>query len=134
MSIPEAALPTRCPCLSGDTYDACCGPIHRGVADAPTAERLMRSRFSAFALGDAAYLLASWHSSTRPATLELDSRLRWYRLDIVQTTRGGILDTVGTVHFRAYYKGDAVGVQEEHSRFARVGRRWFYVDGDATND
>ncbi len=122
----------RCPCLSGDTYDACCGPIHRGEVDAPTAERLMRSRFSAFALGDAAYLLASWHPSTRPESLELDPGLRWYRLDIVGTTGGGILDQAGTVHFRAYFKGDAAGVQEEDSRFVREGRRWFYLDGVAT--
>ena len=132
MSIRDVdGRPTRCPCLSGDPYDMCCGPIHRGEADAPTAERLMRSRFSAFALGDAGYLLASWHPSTRPAGLELDPGLRWYRLDIVGTTRGGILDDVGTVHFRAYFKGDAVGVQEEDSRFVREGRRWFYVDGSA---
>ncbi len=91
----------------------------------------MRSRFSAFALGNAGYLLASWHPSTRPAGLELDPGLRWYRLDIVGTTRGGILDDVGTVHFRAYFKGDAIGVQEEDSRFVREGRRWFYVDGSA---
>ncbi|WP_345764820.1 YchJ family protein [Diaminobutyricibacter sp. McL0608] len=123
----------RCPCLSGDSYEACCGPVHRGEVEAPTAERLMRSRFSAFALGDADYLLASWHTSTRPANLELDPGLRWYRLDVVGTSRGGILDSVGTVRFRAYYKGDAVGVQEEDSRFVREGRRWFYVDGVAAN-
>ncbi len=93
----------------------------------------MRSRFSAFALGDAAYLLASWHPSTRPATLELDPGLRWYRLDIVGTTGGGVLDKTGTVHFRAYFTGEAVGVQEEDSRFVREGRRWFYVDGGSPN-
>jgi SEC-C motif-containing protein len=134
VSIRDAGtLSARCPCLSGDTYAECCGPIHSGAAEAPTAERLMRSRFSAFALGDAAYLLASWHPSTRPSSLELDPGMRWYRLDIVGTTRGGMLDDTGTVHFRAYYKGDAVGVQEEDSRFARVERRWYYVDGDAAN-
>jgi SEC-C motif-containing protein len=93
----------------------------------------MRSRFSAFAVGDADYLLASWHPSTRPASLELDPGLRWYRLDIVGTTRGGLLDEVGTVQFRAYYKGDAAGVQEEDSRFVREGRRWFYVAANTTN-
>jgi SEC-C motif-containing protein len=93
----------------------------------------MRSRFSAFALGNPAYLLASWHPSTRPRTLELDPGLRWYRLDIVGTTDGGIFDTVGTVRFRAYFRGDAVGVQAEDSRFVREGRRWFYLDGVAAD-
>lgn len=130
---PSAPRPRRCPCLSGDTYDACCGPIHRGVVEAPTAERLMRSRFSAFALGDADYLLASWHPSTRPSSLALDAGLRWYRLDIVGATGGGILDREGTVRFCAYFKGDAVGVQEEDSRFVREGRRWFYVDAVGAN-
>ena len=64
--------PRRCPCTSGLPYDECCGPLHRGERAAPTAEQLMRSRFSAFALADAAYLLATWHPSTRPESLELE--------------------------------------------------------------
>ncbi|WP_431277678.1 YchJ family protein [Leifsonia poae] len=124
----SAAHPVRCPCSSGETYDACCGPLHRGEAQAPTAERLMRSRFSAFALGDPGYLLRSWHPSTRPTALDLDERMRWYRLDILDTERGGPFDRDGTVHFRAYYKGDTAGVQEEDSRFVREGGAWFYVD------
>jgi len=119
---------TRCPCLSGETYDACCGPLHAG-ASAPTAERLMRSRFSAFALGDADYLLRSWHPSTRPSTLELDDGLRWYRLDIERTERGGPFDVDGVVAFAAYYKGSERGSLHEVSRFVRENGDWFYVDG-----
>ncbi len=123
--------PVRCPCLSGETYDDCCGRLHRGEADAPTAERLMRARFSAFAVGDAAYLVRTWHPSTRPerGQLELDSSIRWYRLDVLGTTGGGLLDRAGTVHFRAYFRGASKGVQEENSSFVREGGRWFYVDG-----
>ncbi|WP_314148087.1 YchJ family metal-binding protein [uncultured Leifsonia sp.] len=117
----------RCPCTSGESYDACCGPLHAG-APAPTAERLMRSRFSAFALGDAAYLLRSWHRSTRPAELELDEGLRWYRLDIERTELGGPFDREGVVAFTAYYKGAERGTMHETSRFVREGRDWFYVD------
>ena len=120
--------PARCPCLSGDTYDECCGPFHRGEREAPTAERLMRSRFSAFALGDAAYPLRSWHPSTRPDELELDPGMRWYRLDIVRTERGGPFDRDGIVEFEAYYKGAEKGVQHEVSRFVRDDGRWFYVE------
>jgi len=126
----------RCPCLSGETYGACCGRFHRGEADAPTAERLMRSRFSAFAVGDAAYLLATWHPRSRPAHLELDPDLRWTRLDILRTTGGGMLSIDGTVEFRAHYRSGsrdgAAGSQHEVSRFVREGGRWFYVDAVAS--
>ena len=118
----------RCPCLSGETYDACCGPLHRGEQSAPTAERLMRSRFSAFARGDVSYLLRSWHPSTRPGRLELDPDVRWYRLDIERTERGGPFDRDGVVEFRAYFRGPERGVLHETSRFVREGSDWFYLD------
>ncbi|WIB27044.1 YchJ family metal-binding protein [Curtobacterium sp. MCSS17_015] len=119
----------RCPCLSGNPYDECCGPLHAG-APAPTAERLMRSRFSAFALGLPAYLLDSWHPSTRPATLELDPAQRWTRLDIVAARSGGPFDTAGTVTFRAWWRTDiSRGTLEETSEFVREAGRWYYVDG-----
>ena len=120
-------MTTRCPCLSGESYDACCGPLHRGEPS-PTAERLMRSRFSAFALGDADYLLRSWHPSTRPSDVELDPGLRWYRLDIERTDRGGPFDREGVVEFVAHYRGTERGSIHEVSRFQREGRDWFYVD------
>lgn len=119
---------SRCPCLSGETYGGCCGPLHGGAA-APTAERLMRSRFSAFAVGNADYLLASWHPSTRPESLELDDGIRWYRLDIERTECGGLLDDDGIVEFSAFWKGDGEsGVQHEVSSFSRADGRWVYVD------
>jgi SEC-C motif-containing protein len=119
----------RCPCLSGNPYDECCGPLHAG-APAPTAERLMRSRFSAFALGLPAYLLDSWHPSTRPAALDLDPAQRWTRLDIVATRSGGPFDTAGTVTFRAWWRTDTErGTLEETSEFVREAGRWYYVDG-----
>lgn len=117
-----------CPCLSGLSYDECCGPAHSGVTPSPTAERLMRSRYSAFALGLPAYLLSSWHPSTRPTSLELDDSVRWYRLDILGRTHGGMLDTTGTVEFIAYYRdGDDRGTQHENSLFRRENGHWFYV-------
>lgn len=123
----------RCPCLSGETYGACCGRLHRGEAAAATAEALMRSRFSAFAVGDAGYLLRTWHPSTRPAALDLDDTLRWYRLDILATARGGLLDTEGMVEFVAHHKIPGVrgsaGSQHERSRFSKDTGAWTYVDG-----
>ncbi len=120
---------SRCPCLSGLTYDACCGPLHAGAAVAQTAEQLMRSRYSAFAVGDPDYLKATWHDSTRPKALELDTDRRWYRLDILRTERGGPFDTDGVVEFRAYHRSpDGKGSQHEVSRFVREDGRWWYVD------
>ncbi|PZQ92012.1 MAG: hypothetical protein DI534_03485 [Leifsonia xyli] len=121
-----------CPCGSGPAYAECCELVHRG-APAPTAEALMRSRFSAFARGDAAYLLASWHPSTRPPELELDADVVWRRLQIVDTVAGGPDDAAGVVEFRASYRGpDGAGVLHERSRFARVGGRWLYLDGEVS--
>lgn len=89
----------------------------------------MRSRFTAFALDDPGYLLKTWHRTTRPKTLDLDPDRRWYRLDIVWTERGGLLDSDGQVSFRAYFRDPAgAGNQAEVSRFVRDGGRWFYLD------
>lgn len=91
----------------------------------------MRSRFSAFALGLAEYLLASWHPDTRPAELELDADVTWRRLQIVDTVAGGAEDATGVVEFRASYRGpEGAGFLHERSRFARVDGRWLYRDGD----
>ncbi|MGF0312698.1 YchJ family protein [Rhodococcus sp. IEGM1428] len=119
-----------CPCSSGDAFDTCCEPYLRGDASAPTAEKLMRSRFTAFAVGDADYLRASWHPATVPHELDLDSDQRWYRLDIVGVDAGGLFDDEGTVEFRAHYKHpEGAGTMSEVSRFVRVGGRWLYLDG-----
>lgn len=120
-----------CPCGTGRAYADCCSPAHGGTAQASTAEALMRSRFSAFALGDTDYLLRSWHSSTRPERLELDPAQRWIRLEIVETERGGLLDATGTVTFHAHYReAGRPGTLTERSRFAREDGRWVYLDGD----
>lgn len=118
-----------CPCQSSETYDDCCGRFHRGEALAPTAERLMRSRYSAYAVGNVAYLLTTWHPSTRPVALELDTDVRWFRLDIVSRTRGSMLDNEGTVEFRAHYRIDgAADQQHENSTFVRENGAWLYVN------
>ena len=120
----------RCPCGTGHPYGDCCAPLHRGAAEAPTAEALMRSRFSAFAAGDAAYLLRTWHPRTRPAELDLDPAQRWVRLEILAAGAGGAFDEAGTVEFRAHYRhGAERGSLRERSRFARVSGAWRYLDG-----
>jgi SEC-C motif-containing protein len=94
----------------------------------------MRSRFSAFALGLAPYLLATWHPSARPADVDLDDDVTWRRLQIVDTMAGGADDEEGIVEFRASYRGrDGAGLLHERSRFVREDGRWFYVDGDVSD-
>ena len=123
---PDADDP--CPC-GGGPYGACCGPLHAGAA-APTALALMRSRYSAFALGLPRYLLDTWHPDRRPRDLELDDGVRWRRLQIVDTARGGEADDTGVVEFRAAYRSaEGAGVLHERSRFSRVGGCWAYLDG-----
>jgi SEC-C motif-containing protein len=88
----------------------------------------MRSRYSAFALGDAGYLLRTWHPSGRPRALSLGPALRWTRLAVLGTRDGGLFDTTGTVQFRAVYlRRGKRGVLAETSRFARQGRHWTYL-------
>lgn len=95
----------------------------------------MRSRYSAFATGDAEYLLRSWHPDTRPRTLTLDENQRWERLEILATTGGGPLHAEGTVEFRAHYRHQGQpGVLHENSRFTRVAGQWVYVDGDTAGN
>lgn len=137
-STPGRASPgydagARCPCLSGEVFGNCCGRVHAdraaGGPGAVTAEALMRSRYSAYAVGDTAYLLETWHPSTRPDSLDLDPGMVWRRLDIVDTVAGGPFDDTGTVEFAAHYRVDGErGVQRERSTFVREGGRWFYVD------
>jgi SEC-C motif-containing protein len=90
----------------------------------------MRSRYTAFALGDADYLLATWHPTTRPHALDLDGGVRWTGLDVLRTTRGALLDSEGTVEFRAHYvTAGRAGAQHEISRFVRADGAWRYLDG-----
>ncbi|MFR9728386.1 YchJ family protein [Saccharopolyspora sp. MS10] len=122
---------SRCPCGTGETFGECCGPLHVGERRAATAEQLMRSRFSAFAVGDVDHLLRTWHPSTRPVELELDPEQRWTRLEILERTGGGPFDTAGTVRFRAHHRiRGRAGSITERSRFERDGASWSYVDGD----
>ncbi len=116
----SGGLETRpCPCGSA-SYDECCGRLHRGEQQAGTAEELMRSRYSAYAVGDADYVWRTWHPRTRPEQVEPDPETRWIRLEIVEASED-------TVEFRAHHDRGAL---HERSRFEQRGGRWFYVDGE----
>jgi len=119
----------ECPCGRGEPYAACCGRFHAGDP-APTAELLMRSRYSAFVVGDVPYLRRTWHPRTRPRRVLLDPDQRWTRLDVLALAGGGLLDREGSVEFRAH---SSSGVLHEHSRFVRENGAWLYLDGVLTS-
>jgi SEC-C motif-containing protein len=116
-----------CPCGSAEAYQACCGPFHAGRSTAPTAETLMRSRYSAFVRHEADYLAATWHPSTRPARLQLDPDRVWTHLEVVRVRGGAADDPRGMVEFRAHH---TTGVQAERSTFLHEDGRWFYLDSE----
>ncbi|MDD2767883.1 MAG: YchJ family protein [Methylococcus sp.] len=122
---------SRCPCGGSSSYADCCAAFHTGLRPAPTAEALMRSRYSAYVLKNAAYLIATWHPDTRPAAMELDTdTTRWIGLDVLHTAKGSPLDADGEVEFQAHYlAGSRRGCLHEISRFVRERDAWVYLDG-----
>ena len=135
-AVPSAA----CPCgrLQGSggkakplAYADCCGRFldHWDTQPAPDAECLMRSRYTAFVCERADYLLATWHPSHRPASLDFDAAAQWLGLEV----RGHWVQDAdhAEVEFVARHRlgGRAVRLHER-SRFVREGGRWYYVDGD----
>jgi SEC-C motif-containing protein len=131
MSSKNRKSSAACPCGGPRPYAECCGPLHAGTAQASTAEQLMRSRFSAFAKKDEAYILRSWAEETRPREVAFDPTLHWERLEILRTTDGGPFHTIGTVEFRAHYSdGGKAGSLHEASVFHRdPSGAWVYVVG-----
>jgi SEC-C motif-containing protein len=116
-----------CPCGTGIHYDQCCGAVHLGQA-AASAEALMRSRYSAYALGLSDYLRRSWHHSTRPQQLSLDKNTQWFKLKIVDIHAGRDGDTKGIVSFEARYKVNGKASRlSEMSEFVLEQNQWFYV-------
>lgn len=118
---------TACPCDPSRAYAQCCEPLHRG-APAADAEALMRSRYSAFVLGDAAYLLRSWHAGTRPQDIAFDPTLRWLGLEVRRHVPEGDRATVEFVA-RSRAGGGPAHRLHEISRFLREDGHWYYVDG-----
>jgi SEC-C motif-containing protein len=140
-------MPTETPCPCGRTgakgrvlpFADCCGRYvgHFDTTPAPDAPSLMRSRYTAFTLQDRDYLLATWHDSTRPATLDFESGAKWLGLQVRDARE--VDATHAEVEFVARFRvagraastgaGQAVRLHER-SRFVREGGRWYYVDGD----
>ena len=143
-AMSKTTTPGTCPC-GGPSLAACCGPVIQGQALPPTAEALMRSRYTAYSQKNESYLMATWHSSTRPVAPIIDDKepVRWLGLEVKSTLRlrqrkADLPDNpeCDTVEFVARFKvGGRAHRLHEVSRFLREpdpdtgAPRWFYVDG-----
>ena len=123
-----------CPCASGQEYEACCGAIIDGTRDAPTAEALMRSRYSAFVKGKLSHLRESLHPDSRRdydpvSTQKWSEQSEWEKLEVLHST-GGEHDDTGVVEFMATYRQKGARLtHHELAEFSRFQGRWYYVDG-----
>jgi len=124
-----------CPCQSQLPYEKCCGQYHKSGGHAPTAEALMRSRYTAYVMGDAQYLFRTWHANTRPTlqSLKASGPQTLIGLKILSTQAGGENDKKGMVEFISsrFSPSSLMGEIEQHkekSLFTRVKDHWVYID------
>jgi SEC-C motif-containing protein len=128
-----------CPCTSGKTYDRCCGPFIEGTQAPATAEQLMRSRFSAYALGKVDYLIATRCAAqrdheNRAELAQYCKTVRCVGLKIAAKQKGGPEDAEGVVTFHASLQTNGRrSLHIETSTFAREDGKWVYVDGLVKN-
>jgi SEC-C motif domain protein len=133
-----------CPCGSQEPFSTCCEVYLTGISDAPTAEALMRSRYTAYCKGNVDYLIATLHPKSRKkddltSISQSMQNTHWIGLTILKTQKGQVQDRRGVVEFLARYQPvQSTGVPmmglvnqlHERSRFIKEGGQWFYVDGD----
>ncbi|MXS82977.1 YchJ family protein [Nitrosomonas oligotropha] len=127
----KSAKELSCPCGSGKPFSSCCGRYLDQNETAATAENLMRSRYSAYTLMREDYLLATWHPSTRPASLDLTGQpaQQWLGLTVKRHEQTAADQAI--VEFVARYKINGRAHRlHEISRFVRENDRWVYVDGE----
>ena len=122
----------KCPCGNGHSVEKCCLPVILGETKAQSPEQLMRSRYTAYVKGCAAYILSSWHSSTRPAELTLEANPDWSGLKIVNAsdTKNGQCDEAYVEFIAGFMDNGVPGVLQERSRFILEQGEWRYVDGE----
>ncbi len=120
-----------CLCGSQADYSSCCQPFHDNKNSPNSAECLMRSRFTAYAMRKTDYLLKTWDASKRPEEIDFSKEdVVWTKLEIVSIKKGGANDSKGLVEFKAYYMMDNEEyVMKELSRFKKLAGQWMYLDG-----
>ena len=130
-----------CPCGSGKSFPKCCKPYIDGSTPAPTAEALMRSRYTAYAKGAVDFIMETHHPDTRDeisrdATEEWASGSEWMGLEIINCVSGGENDNEGSVEFSARYRGSDRAIVNHHeiSSFEKSGGRWYFKDARMVNN
>jgi SEC-C motif-containing protein len=130
----------ECPCGSGELFKVCCDPYIAGAELAPTAEKLMRSRYSAFVVQEPEYIFET-HSPDTRSEVDLDeitawsTQSIWEGLNILNVEDGGESDDTGVVEFVARYTvGNKGNTHHERSSFQRKEGKWWFMDGTLIND
>jgi SEC-C motif-containing protein len=124
-----------CPCGSERVYTTCCGPFLEGEADPPTAEQLMRARYTAYSRQHIDFLLATFapdrqYLFDRETTVAWARRSKWTSLEIKRRSGGGPDDDEGTIEFVAWYQRAGRSFRHhEIAEFKKQDGRWYYVDG-----
>jgi len=129
---------TTCPCGSNSTYEICCGPFLDGQTSPDTAEKLMRSRYTAYTRANIEYIKETMAPESRKSfdattTQQWAEGSKWKGLKILDTKRGGPSDMTGMVEFIATYEKEGVGIDHhETSQFRKTKEgQWLFVDGEA---
>ena len=123
----------NCYCGNDTTYQNCCEIYHKNGGKTETAQQLMRSRYSAFVLSNGDYLMVTHHSKTRPikekkAIVTWAKSVQWIKLEVLETSKGMLNDTEGTVTFNAYfYENGIVDIIHEKSIFKKENSYWKYL-------
>jgi SEC-C motif-containing protein len=124
-----------CPCGSGREYGECCEPYISGLRNAPTAEALMRSRYSAYVEHEIDYIVKTCAEDEQERidieqTKSWSERSKWLGLKITATEKGGPVDNEGTVEFEASYEMDGLrDIHHERARFKKQNGVWLYSEG-----
>jgi SEC-C motif-containing protein len=130
------SIKNQCFCGATETFEHCCKPIIDGTQPAPTAQALMRSRYSAYVIVASQYLIDSTHISQRASYSKVDieawaKESNWQKLEIFDCKKGLSDDSVGEVEFKAYFQDSKNTLQIHHERsvFEKENEDWFYLNG-----
>jgi SEC-C motif domain protein len=128
-----------CPCGKGESLETCCGPFLDGSKIPQTAEELMRSRYTAFAVGNVDYILET-HDPDRRGEIDRNNteawskQSEWLGFELVSSEHGGPSDDAGVIEFIAKYRAKGVTISHrERSVFRKQNGRWWFVDGQMVN-
>ncbi|MDR0495120.1 MAG: YchJ family protein [Treponema sp.] len=125
-----------CPCGSGRVYSECCEPYISGKSRAPTAEALMRSRYSAYVEHEIDYIINTCVHRDKDdidykSTRDWSERSTWLGLKIISTEMGGPVDAEGTVEFEASYEQNGLkDIHHEKAKFKKQNDEWLYDEGN----